>query len=290
VNTLERVALSHAEARSLTDEVKNDAERLWRKLVELYEGRAHLTLGYSSWGAYFKDEFGGSRRKAYYLLDAGRVARELESSAQLCTPNEGQARELAPLKNDPAALRADWPVLCDVYEGMTFEDACEQFLKLNDGLLVTAYEKFDKGVKAGRYECIETKKVIESCGFRVANNVRDGNLVCVAAAVDVFKLDQGDALRRALTWGSAAWGHTPQATDGYVLRGLGLIARAYSNGEIDDAALVKKLAKHGGGAASLTGSAKSARNIKGGSLARNLANIIVDVYNKGRRSGALGPV
>ena len=33
--------LSREEARSLTDEVKHDAERLWRKLVELYEGDAH---------------------------------------------------------------------------------------------------------------------------------------------------------------------------------------------------------------------------------------------------------
>lgn len=184
----------------------------------------------------------------------------------------------------------DWPVLCDVYEGMSFEDACEQFLKLNDSLLVTAYEKFDKGVKAGRYECVETKKVIESCGFRVSNQVGDGNLVSVAGAIDTFNLDQGDALRRALTWSSAAWGHTTQATDGYLLRGLGLIAHAYPNGEIDDAAFVKKLAKHGGGSASLIGSAKNARSIKGGSLARSLACIVIDIYNKGRRSSQLAPL
>lgn len=97
--------LSRDEARSLTDEVKQDAERLWRKLVELYDGQAHLALGYSSWGAYFKVEFGQSERHGYRLLEAGRVL-ELVASDQLVT--EGQARELVPLLDQPDELREAW--------------------------------------------------------------------------------------------------------------------------------------------------------------------------------------
>ena len=51
--------LSRDEARSLTDEVKRDAERLWRKLIELYDGEAHIALGYASWRSYYAAEFGG---------------------------------------------------------------------------------------------------------------------------------------------------------------------------------------------------------------------------------------
>jgi len=103
-------ALSKDEARSLTDEVKHDAERLWRKLVELYDGGAHRALGYSSWGAYFKAEFGGSQSRGYQLLDAGRA---LELVAQSTTVdslprNEAQARELAPLLDRPDELREAW--------------------------------------------------------------------------------------------------------------------------------------------------------------------------------------
>lgn len=184
----------------------------------------------------------------------------------------------------------DWPVLCDVYEGMSFAEACEQFLKLNDGLAVRPYDKFDKGVKAGRQECVETMRAVEDAGFRVAPQAGDGKLVCVAAAVESWKLDQGVALRRALGWSSAAWGHTAQASEGQIVRAFSLIANAYPNGELDDAALIKKLAKHGGGAASLIGAAKSARDIKGGTVARNLACIVIDIYNKGRRSGQLSPL
>lgn len=99
--------LSRDEARSLTDEVKLDAERLWRKLVELYDGGAHLALGYSSWGGYFKTEFGQSERHGYRLLEAGRALEVV--SDQLVTPaNEGVARELAPLLNEPDVLREAW--------------------------------------------------------------------------------------------------------------------------------------------------------------------------------------
>lgn len=37
---------------SLTDEVKADAQRLWAKLLQLYEGRAHIALGYTLWSDY----------------------------------------------------------------------------------------------------------------------------------------------------------------------------------------------------------------------------------------------
>lgn len=99
--------LSREEARSLTDEVKQDAERLWRKLVELYDGQAHESLGYRSWGAYFKTEFGQSERHGYRLLEAGRALEVV--SDQLVTPaNEAVARELAPLLNQPERLREAW--------------------------------------------------------------------------------------------------------------------------------------------------------------------------------------
>lgn len=101
--------LSQAEARSLTDEVKHDAERLWRKLVELYDGGAHLALGYSSWGAYFKAEFGGEKSQAYRILDAGRVVEALHSpNGEWPVPSEAQARELAPLLDQPEQLREAW--------------------------------------------------------------------------------------------------------------------------------------------------------------------------------------
>lgn len=108
MNELAISTLSHDEARSLTDEVKNDAERLWRKLVELYEGGAHLALGYAAWGSYFEAEFGQSKSHGYRMLEAARVASILPHSPKGERPTERQARELAPLLGDADQLRDAW--------------------------------------------------------------------------------------------------------------------------------------------------------------------------------------
>lgn len=98
--------LSREEARSLTDEVKHDAERLWRKLAELKEGHADEVLGYSSWHAYCEAEFGYKQAQAYRLLHAGQAAQIIPRDNG--RPNERQARELSPLRADPDALRDAW--------------------------------------------------------------------------------------------------------------------------------------------------------------------------------------
>lgn len=101
-------ALSPGTARILTDEVKRDAESLWRKLVELYEGGAHIALKYGSWGDYFQAEFGGSRSRAYQLLSAGRVLESVQQVGLPAPSNDRQAAELAPLLDEPEALRDAW--------------------------------------------------------------------------------------------------------------------------------------------------------------------------------------
>ncbi len=45
---MQELTLTALEARQLTEEVKADAQRLWAKLLNRYEGGAHTALGYSS--------------------------------------------------------------------------------------------------------------------------------------------------------------------------------------------------------------------------------------------------
>lgn len=107
----QQLQLSFDEARTLTDEVKRDAEALWLKLVRLYEGNAHGALGYSSWHAYCQTEFGFGQSHAYRLLDAGRVAELFPHGGM----NERQARELVPLLDDEAELLETWRELRERY-------------------------------------------------------------------------------------------------------------------------------------------------------------------------------
>jgi hypothetical protein len=106
-------ALGPAEARRLTDEVKRDVQALWAKLVKLYDGGAHLALGYPSWAGYMTEEFGVGQSQAYRLLDAGRVVAAIEGHSPNGEPlpaNEAQARALIPVLREcgPEAVAAVW--------------------------------------------------------------------------------------------------------------------------------------------------------------------------------------
>jgi hypothetical protein len=93
-------ALGPSEARRLTDQVKQDVQELWTKLVRLYEAGAHTSLGYDSWAAYTAAEFGVGQSRAYQLLDAGRVVDAIgghSTNGGTDDLNERQARELVPL-------------------------------------------------------------------------------------------------------------------------------------------------------------------------------------------------
>lgn len=107
--------LARDEARALTDEVRGDAERLWLKLLRLYNGAAHLALGYRSWGAYFEAEFGGSRSRAYQLLEAARVVESVQSVGLEPPQNDYQARELVPLLKDEQAVVEAWREVKNTY-------------------------------------------------------------------------------------------------------------------------------------------------------------------------------
>jgi hypothetical protein len=99
----ERARLGELEARQLTDEVKRDAEALREKLLRLYEGEAHIALGYSSWRAYWEAEFETHWRTGYRELEAARVDRAIGPWANGPLP-ERQARELVPLLDRPDEL------------------------------------------------------------------------------------------------------------------------------------------------------------------------------------------
>jgi hypothetical protein len=106
---LAKQPLTQGEARRLTDRVKRDTERLWQQLVLLYKGGAHITLGYGTWPEYFEAEFGGKKSHAYRLLESGRVLEVVRDSPIGERPaNEAQARELAPLLDQPEQLQEAW--------------------------------------------------------------------------------------------------------------------------------------------------------------------------------------
>jgi hypothetical protein len=90
--------LTADEARTLTTEIQQSAERTHALLLRAHEGEAWAALGYASWRDYATAEFNMSQSRAYQLLDQARVVRAIEAtsdSTNVELPNEAQARELA---------------------------------------------------------------------------------------------------------------------------------------------------------------------------------------------------
>lgn len=184
----------------------------------------------------------------------------------------------------------EWEVDCRVFEGMTLPEACEAALAANKSTPWSSWEKFEKGCTAGRPECLGARAVAESFGLRVTKTGGDGEIRCVDVLTKAWSLDIGGTLTEAMAFPLDAWGSTAAAVEGRVLAGFvtfTIYARKY---EIDRASFIKKLAKYEGGALAILAHARYESKHKGGTVARRFAEALVDIYNKGRRSGQLPPL
>jgi hypothetical protein len=90
--------LSKAEAKKLTKKIKEATDHLWYLLVGAREGKAWRALGYPTWDAYVKAEFGMGRSRSYQLLDQGKVVEALrDATGDLSTDvdiSEAAARDI----------------------------------------------------------------------------------------------------------------------------------------------------------------------------------------------------
>lgn len=152
--------LSLEEARDLTEEVKADAAALWSKLLSLYEGEAHLALGYSSWGEYYEEEFGGSASRGKHLLAAARVVRVLEESGSNLNPpgTDSVARELSPvLREAPEQVEEVWGEVVELHGPAPTAKQVREVVdeKRNDRLAVHFSSATDEwATPADFFECV----------------------------------------------------------------------------------------------------------------------------------------
>lgn len=103
-----------AEARALTDAIKEGVEKTYRRLLQAHRWRAWSALGYASWRDYAQAEFGMSQSYAYRLLDTARVVEEIEAAvgSPMGEITEREARDLKP--HLPAVIEAVREATADV--------------------------------------------------------------------------------------------------------------------------------------------------------------------------------
>jgi hypothetical protein len=72
--------LDEASAKALTERIRTTVEGLWSLVVEAHDRRAHVALGYATWGDYVRAEFNMSRSRSYQLIDQGRAIAAIEEA------------------------------------------------------------------------------------------------------------------------------------------------------------------------------------------------------------------
>lgn len=188
---------------------------------------------------------------------------------------------------------ADQQVECEIYDGLNGQEMAEEFLRRNTKINIKTFDKFRIRITAEDAVALAIEKIVERSGLILSSRLREGHVQCVAAMEKVYRggnLGISSEPRRAralsLSLGTilAAWGKSVTGLNGSIVEGLGLLFLRYGD-KIDQATLVKKLSVISGGpSAGLLGRARSLCETRGGSIARCIASIAVDIYNRGKNS------
>ena len=180
----------------------------------------------------------------------------------------------------------------EIATGLSLADEAAVFRERNDFKRPRAIDDFEKGLVAEDPECVEIAEIAQRHGWTIGEQHQDTMVKAVDALRAIYRgKAHGDAhgrdvLDRTLATVTAAWGKDADAVNGQVLRGVALLFQSY-NGEVDAAALARKLGSYNGGARGVAATAKALKDTVGGSTPRAVATVTVATYNKGRSTGKL---
>lgn len=182
----------------------------------------------------------------------------------------------------------DFEVMCEVHLGLDLVAEAEKFRDLNKQRRVGPYDDYVKGVTAQDPECMAIHKVLTERGLKVGQQSSPGSVRAITAVRQVHRSGEGN-LAGTLDILTAAYGTTVDAMDGSLIQGVGVLVNRY-NGELDRAALVRKLSKRPGGPLKLLGDARGAKDLFGTTVPRCVAMVARETYNRGRNVGQLPPL
>ena len=173
----------------------------------------------------------------------------------------------------------DQAVQCWTYEGLSEAEEAETFLKLNDKLPVTTFDKYKTGVQAGRVAEGDVDRIVRFNGLHVAKGGAPGTVGCPGTLLKVYKVCGPGILSRTLNLITQSFGDA--GLDAYVIEGIGLVCQRYG-GELDPAKAVERFSATRGGVAGLLNRAQAIRAKQGGQKAHCVAAAAVEIYNAGR--------
>jgi hypothetical protein len=170
-------------------------------------------------------------------------------------------------------------VQCWAYVGLTEQEEAEKFLQINNVLAVSAMDKYEIGVEAGRdIEC-DISRIVTACNMVVTKQNVEGGIGAVGTLRRVYTRNGAHTLGRTLRIIDSAWGSA--GLEAAVIDGIGLLCGRY-NGELADELAVLKLRKISGGVKGFLGKAYLIKERSKQPLNQCVAAAAVDVINSGK--------
>jgi Family of unknown function (DUF6551) len=192
------------------------------------------------------------------------------------------------------AAGADWqPIECQIYEGLDLAQEAGLFVLLNDGRAPKAIHKFLARITEGEEIATQITQITEQASWRIAANGASDVIMAVVALEKLHKADlrrnKGQpptVLAATLTTIAKAWGHVPSAQHEAIIGGIGALYLMHGPA-IDQDSMVKQLAGCDGGPETLYRRARGLREARGGNVANCVAELVTDIYNKGKKARRL---
>jgi hypothetical protein len=190
-----------------------------------------------------------------------------------------------------SALGRDIKLECKVYTGLARADEALMFRLLNNSRAVQAIDKFRVRVVENDPVAVKINDVLHRYGWKVQQSKENGSFAAVAAIEAVYrgnkagKTDNIGVVETLVNVITEAWGFDADGMRREIVSGIGAVLLRHDS--IDLAKLTAELAQFPGGALRLVGSARGLRDARGGRLSDAMAEKIIILMNKNRRTNRL---
>lgn len=182
-------------------------------------------------------------------------------------------------------------VLCHVHEGLEVAEEAQLFLDLNAGNQPTLLEKFRARKVAGDPVAQAIAEITAAYHWSVDPEPRSGNVQCVGALERIYRRSEKmesdpNQLLAAFLVITRAWDYDRFGAQAVILEGISSVYGYYGS-KLNLDRLVEQLKVYKNGPHGLHTDATQMAKIRHGKVSMAVAELIVNHYNKGLRTGAL---
>ena len=185
-------------------------------------------------------------------------------------------------------------VKCHVFEGLSLADEADMFLKLNDTSKPTKIDQFKVSLQADGPDGDESRDIQEilgNYGWQVSGVAANGNVAAVQVVQKMYRLSrkleaEPNLVTATILVISRAWGNERVAAQAPIFEGIAQMFAEYGT-NLDLDRLIDVLKSYRGGARSLVAESEQLAKVIRSRQAMAVASILVEAYNKGRRTRQL---